>query len=487
VLGDFLWPGLAFDSRRGQIAAWINTTGNTNIVLTMNDSTLSAPVCTANTFSNGPPYVDDSNSPGNPLTRGVLGRFAYNPVNDVFTTVNDATTQAFVARLVNYTATDVDYSNRLWVSDPKLFMGLRRGWNFDTAKFYSGPTPQGESAGGHAQNHSSQGFPSPTIDTSTFTSLATLHFVQGPSGFDSSGGEWNLNACGYTDGPDMLGCSGAIQNPGDEIFFAFEQYMDSNTLNATITTSDSTTQGQKQFIFADVDVKASSCPNGVLANGVCVANACSDDEQVLQNVSHRNIPGSYFMCGSPVGGYDNYNTFVNGVGIILQNGTGNAQTCIYPGPYSEPGCPFVYRANEWAAYQIHLKLGLGGYWNGTGGTDALTDCPAQFKNSVFDLYAAHQGAAAWTQVQHYNFCWYNPSGYPFGKMHLLDFLTNFTSSSAAMNSWDTHPIMSTTLIPAPGATGGSGGSGGPQTAGCSENLTINPSLKISASKKACKP
>jgi hypothetical protein len=467
-LGTFIWPGFAFNSRLGQLAAWVNTSGATNTVYTINDSTLSAPICTANTFSGGPPYVGDPNANpplSTPLTRGVLGRFAYNPVNDIYTTVNDATTQAFAFRLNSYTAADVDFSKRCFVADAKLYGGQRRCWAFDSTSYFAGPGAQGQVAGGHVQNHTSQGFPSPTLDNSTFVSGGgALKFVQGPTGFDSSGGSFALNACGQTNGPDVLKsslCTQPITTPGDSIYIQWRQYMDSNTLTTSITTSDSTTQGQKQIILADADVIGGSCANGVLSNGTCVANACSDDEQVLQNVSRRNIPGNYFMCGSPVGGYDNYNTFVNGVGTVLQNGTGNQQTCLYtggpPSTYLPANCT-LYVAGEWDTYQIHIQLGTGGYWNGTGGTDALTSCPAGFKNSTIDMWVARPGLTS-VKVQHYGpdtgngWCFYNPSGYPMGKVWFLDYLTNFTSSGAAMTSWVDEAIISTTQIADPGFAG----------------------------------
>jgi hypothetical protein len=458
VLGAYQWVGLAWNSDLGEVAAWYNGSGTIDTIYTMNDSTLSSPACTANTFSGGPPYVDDPNNAGSPVTRGALGRFAYDPVDQIYTTVNDATTQAFFARLTNYTAADVDYSSRCWEPDSNLLLGLRRCWGFNADIFRSGPGPQGQPGGGHIQDHASQGFPSPTVDESNYSSGGgSLKYVLGPTGFESAGGSFALNACGYTNGPDDLKhCTWAVKNPGDEIWIQWRQYMDSNYLSAKITTSDGTTQGAKQIIIADEDVLSGSCTNGVLSNGVCVANACSDDEQVMQNVSDRGIPGNYFMCGSPVGGYDNYNTFVNGAGITLQNGSGTATTCLYQAngpPYSATNC-FLYEPNEWTTWQIHLKLGTGGFWDGSGGTDALTSCPAQFKNSTFELFAAHAGQPS-VLVQHYGpdknngFCWYNPNGYPFGKAWLLDFLTNFSGSNVAMTTWVDELIISTTKIADP--------------------------------------
>jgi hypothetical protein len=458
VLGAYQWVGLAWNSDLGQIAAWYNGSGTIDTIYTMNDSTLSSPVCTANTYSGGPPYVDDPDNAGSPLTRGALGRFSYDPIDQIYTTVNDATTQAFYARLTSYTAADVDYSSRCWQPDSNLLLGLRRCWGFNADIFRTGPGPQGQPGGGHIQDHASQGFPSPTIDAANYSSGGgSLKFVLGPTGFESAGGSFALNACGYTNGPDDLKhCTWAVQNAGDEIWIQWRQYMDSNYLSAKITTSDGTTQGAKQIIIADEDVIGGTCGNGVLSNGVCVANACSDDEQVMQNVSDRGIPGNYFMCGSPVGGYDNYNTFINGAGIALQNGSGSAATCLYQAngpPYSSANC-FLYAANEWTTWQIHLKLGTGGFWDGSGGTDALTSCPAQFKNSMFELYAAHAGQPS-VLVQHYGpdtsngFCWYNPSGYPFGKAWMLDFLTNFSGSDVAMTTWIDELIVSSTKIADP--------------------------------------
>jgi hypothetical protein len=368
------YPGLAYDSEQDRIVAWTNTKGRTNSVSVFDPDSKS---CTERTFAGGPEFDE--------LTRGDY-RFQYSSALNLFTVINGWQQNAYVLRLTPGKEIFV-IPTKPPADAPAEAPGLSGGGGAAETKTSNSPvhTPkEPSSAFGGAANEKVVGKGIVALDSqpsqnavagsaeADFAARCAAPGVIRCYGFDNAADadqyirkSWSVSVKYGTIVSDVKasgagslrflipsqsgsGDSGSFSmnfsqdlsaqfGEGDEFYIQWRQRFSPELLSTHFTGGD----GWKQVIIADGDKP-----------GRKSADACTQLQIVLQNVSQRGVPQLYHSCGEKDGQYEPLNVYRGGK-YEIQNGT--KPPCLWQ-EVKIPPC-FGYKANQWMTFQIHVKIG----------------------------------------------------------------------------------------------------------------------------------
>jgi hypothetical protein len=219
-------------------------------------------------------------------------------------------------------------------------------------------------------------------------------------------GSWRIN---FSDPPY------ATQfGENEEFYVQWRQRFDRGLL----TTSYDGGGGWKQLIIGEGDMA-----------GEPEAGSCSELEIVVQNTGQRGFPQLYHSCGS----YTAFEQRHGSYDFRLQNGI---RSCLYSNNptgqvVGHPPC-FIYVADEWLTYQVHVKLGP----RGTA-TSSLDGPGVQgFTESVVQMWGAREGQPSRLLHDWSGLVLRETAGKEYGKVWLLPYHTGKSSSQS-------HPVTYT--------------------------------------------
>jgi hypothetical protein len=247
----------------------------------------------------------------------------------------------------------------------------------------------------------------------------------------------------------------------------------------------------KQVIMAQGDRRRAD-------GSVLVANACSENQLVVNNSSGRRYPVSYIECAF----YDGFDTLTPTGRSTAQNQRFDANgvhNCTRGSTPVTTGCLF-YQPNEWMTFMMHLRMGPQGRANNSASgrvQDGLI-------NSTYEFYVAREGQPF--QLAHrqenlviprgqhwdaatgidpddngdpgYRGGWDARDAHPlaeYGKIWLTPYHTNKDSAETheRASTWYDELIISTQAIAAPGAAPSGGGTPTPTLQLAAGPTTIN--------------
>jgi len=268
--------------------------------------------------------------------------------------------------------------------------------------------------------------------------------------------------------PASLATACGGQPCGDEFWIQWRQRFDQNMFQHFAGSN-----GWKQFIVGEGDTATTT------------AFSCTDMHIVVENSHQTGFPRMYHSCGQKLGRYDNLESPTGlqdnrGSSYFSpQNEAGGYLNCRYSSNFAPTIPPCVgYAANEWMAFQVHVKVGTwypGQLINGQP--------PAPFKHdSVVQLFVAREGQPSQLVIDYHSvdptcdakqsditicqggYDLTNPAafGHPpssgnlhpkYGKVWLIDYQTNKCSTGCpgepAAHTWYDELIISRNQIPDP--------------------------------------
>ncbi len=464
------YPGLAYDSVQDRIIAWTNTKGHTNSVHVFDPDTK---VCTERTFPGGPEFDE--------LTRGDY-RFQYSPALNVFTVINGWQQDAFLLRLTPGKEISVTSMNRpadgpvkvpgsnlsggvvtsetkasnSSVQDARELSSASGGADNDKAAGQAIVAPDSQpvrsAPGGSAEADFAArcatpgvvrcyGFDDP-VDADQYirkswsvpvkygtivsdvkaSGAGSLRFLIPSQSGSGDSGSFSINFS-----QDLSAQFGE----GDEFYIQWRQRFSPELLATHFTGGD----GWKQVIIADGD-KPGRKP----------ADACTQLQIVLQNVSQRGVPQLYHSCGEKDGQYEPLNVYRGGK-YEIQNAT--KPPCLWQ-EVRIPPC-VGYKANQWMTFQIHVKIGT---W--------YKNDKKYHRDSTIQLWVAEEGKPSQLAIDFsptsgdaggYDLANEDPTS-KYGKIWLTPYHTHKDGAQVhpTMYTWYDELIISRKKIPDPGAS-----------------------------------
>jgi|SRR5579864_7989322 len=370
------YPGLAYDSEQDRVVAWTNTKGHTNSVYVFDPD---AKTCTERTFPGGPEFDE--------LTRGDY-RFQYSPSLNLFTVINGWQQNAYLLRLTPGKEVSIATANRAADGPVK-----RSSSNLDGGGVTGETKPSNSPV--HAAKELSSASAGAESEKAAGTGIAVADSQPARNGGVGSAdadfaarcaGPGVVRCYGFDDPADAdqyirkswsvpvkygsivsdvkasgagslrflipsqsgSGDSGSFSmnfsqdlsaqfGEGDEFYIQWRQRFSPELLSTHFTGGD----GWKQVIIADGDKP-----------GRKSADACTQLQIVLQNVSQRGVPQLYHSCGEKDGQYEPLNVYRGGK-YEIQNAT--KPPCLWQ-EVRVPPC-VGYKVNQWMTFQIHVKIG----------------------------------------------------------------------------------------------------------------------------------
>jgi hypothetical protein len=263
-------------------------------------------------------------------------------------------------------------------------------------------------------------------------------FEASGSGFDSSMKASGAGAVRFTV-PALSGSnsSGALKfslspdvsvtfGPGEDFYIQWRQRFDTTFLNHKYAGSG----GWKQMIVGESD-----------HNGYDTSS-CTEMDVVMQNVEYGQFPKIYHSCAAYAGFYE---PVPGAADFKLQNAM-PSPFCLYSDP-TRAGC-FMYYANEWMTFQMHIRPGPRGTATSKLEQKSLTG----FTNSIVQVWVAREGQPSKLVHDWSGVVLRETAGYEFGKLWLLPYQTDKDGSVSGpvSNTWYDELIISTQKIPDPG-------------------------------------
>jgi hypothetical protein len=453
------YPGLAYDSVQDRIVAWTNTKEHINSVYVFDPDAKS---CTERTFPGGPEFDEK--------TRGDY-RFQYSPALNVFTVINGWRQNAFLLRLTPGNDIPIQASGRATSGGNRkgktdsLASTVRTVTSEDSATTAGDVTAEGaprveeKAAAAQTVHSAAQG----SGDADFAARCATPGVIR-CYGFDNPADadqyirkSWSVPVKYGTIDPDVRasgagslrflipsksgsGDSGSFSinfskdlsaqfGEGDEFYIQWRQRFSRELLTTHFEGGD----GWKQVIIADGD-KPGQKP----------ADACTQLQIVLQNVSQRGVPQLYHSCGEKDGQYEPLNVYRNGK-YEIQNAT--KPPCKWQEVKSPP-C-VGYKPDQWMTFQIHVKIGT---W--------YKNDKKYHRDSTVQLWVAEEGESSRLAIDFsptsgdaggYDLANENPAN-KYGKIWLTPYHTHKdgTQVHPTMYTWYDELIISRKRIPDPG-------------------------------------
>jgi hypothetical protein len=191
--------------------------------------------------------------------------------------------------------------------------------------------------------------------------------------------------------------------------------------------------GWKQSIIGEGDR-----PGGILTF------SCTQLEVVTQNTSLNGFPQMYHSCGGKDDQYQGIQSSYGASDFKLQNAM-PSPFCLWSRATlgDTTGC-FVYKANQWMTFQVHVKIGT---WYQNDGN--------YHRDSWVELWVAEEGQPSQLVVSRRDYDLANESpAAKYGKVWLLPYATNKSSSATypTAYTWYDELIISRTRVPDPGSS-----------------------------------
>lgn len=248
-----------------------------------------------------------------------------------------------------------------------------------------------------------------TVDTSVKASGAgSLRFTIPESSRANAAGSFTLNfASNFS---RQFG-------EGGEFYIQWRQRFSSSFLETNFGGD-----GWKQIIVGEGDRANQGAPG------------CSELEIVMHNSYFRGLPELYHSCHR----FLNLSMPTAGGDILLQPGNADGD-CLYsknPGGklIGNPPC-FVYRADEWMTFQMHVKIG---HWN--------------MPDSLVEVWGSHEGQPSVRFISMDNYTLHNSDPlHKYGKLYLTPYMTSREQNKITpiAYTWYDELIISTSKIPDP--------------------------------------
>jgi hypothetical protein len=323
-------------------------------------------------------------------------------------------------------AADLDFFRRRETN------GVIRWFDFDTTADLPRHSPGNNEDWGHDFGVMPSGTGLPTIGTATKASGAgALHYVQALGSASDSAGSWFTHF-----GHNKTGQKGQ----GERIF---AQYRVRWSPEMLVNSNWPSSGGAKIM-----DISLGDLPSCVPGDSSTCPTSCPSQgfEFVIQNNQQYGIPSVYANCNSTA-------NFVPLASPTSPPGGSNLQNMVAKCTDASPltTCvPFV--ANEWMTFQVMLQVGTWGtfsspvkVWFAREGAAStlIIDCESGVTPSCTrDFAAASNG---------WSFANSDPANFKMGKIYLHPYQTGLSKSLASATIDYDELILSTTLIPDPGA------------------------------------
>ena len=187
------------------------------------------------------------------------------------------------------------------------------------------------------------------------------------------------------------------------------------------------------------------------------ASSCTDLGIVTQNTWHRGFPQMYHSCGVKDGKYEGLDVPYGKYDYDFQPPNACLRTASKSGQSTDPPC-FLYYADEWLTFQIHVKVGTWYKNDKNYCTSASRQADAHSRGinsacSTIELWVARQGQPSRLVLQRTDYDLVNTDvNNKYGKVWLLPYNTGKDASKShpVGYTWYDDLIISRAKIADPG-------------------------------------